>query len=138
MQALEHEMPDSDEGPPRILPLEHLLLRMRKGAVISTDAERVEVGREGRGELYQRHGPDALRLAYLLTRRSVPGRRPYPGGLRPDGWSPRPSPRPRVVRVLPPAHGGEPVPDALPEDPGGARLPQIPGADLVSRSDGAR
>ncbi len=67
MQALEHEMPHSEEGPPRILPLEHLFLRMRKGAVISTDAERVEVGREGLAELYQRHGPDALRLAYLLT-----------------------------------------------------------------------
>jgi RNA polymerase sigma-70 factor (sigma-E family) len=52
---------------PRILPLEHLFLRMRRGAVISTDAESVEPGREGLVELYQRHGPDALRLAYLLT-----------------------------------------------------------------------
>ena len=52
---------------PRILPLEHLFLRMRRGAVISTDAESVEAGREGLVELYQRHGPDALRLAYLLT-----------------------------------------------------------------------
>src|SRR6266536_1252452 len=40
---------------------------MRRGAVISTDAESVETGREGLVELYQRHGPDALRLAYLLT-----------------------------------------------------------------------
>jgi len=50
-----------------MLLLEHLFLRMRRGAVISTDAERVETGREGLVELYQRHGPDALRLAYLLT-----------------------------------------------------------------------
>ncbi|HYT79952.1 MAG TPA: sigma factor [Actinomycetota bacterium] len=40
---------------------------MRRGAVISPNAERVETGREWLAELYQRHGADALRLAYLLT-----------------------------------------------------------------------
>ena len=40
---------------------------MRRGAVISKNAEEVEGAREGLAELYERHGRDALRLAYLLT-----------------------------------------------------------------------
>jgi RNA polymerase sigma-70 factor (sigma-E family) len=41
---------------------------MRRSAILATDAERAEQSRhEGLGELYVRHVPEALRLAYLMT-----------------------------------------------------------------------